>query len=71
MNKRADCSHQWETETQCAPAFRNHYRCPCGETWTDVWSCQCNDKCPSCNKEIEPYKSKQIAACACEVLGAA
>jgi hypothetical protein len=34
--------------------FRKSYACPCGEEWTDEWSCLCNDKCPSCNKEIEP-----------------
>lgn len=38
--------------------FHNFYECPCGETWEDHWSCACNDKCPSCNAEIEPYKSR-------------
>ncbi len=40
--------------------FKNFYRCPCGEEWDDVWSCTCNDKCCSCGKEIEPYKSEDI-----------
>jgi len=41
--------------------FINHYRCPDdGTEWTDRWSCACNDKCPTCNKEIEPYKSQEI-----------
>ena len=35
----------------------NHYLCPCGTEWEDVWSCGCNDRCPNCNKEIEPYAS--------------
>lgn len=35
----------------------NHYLCPCGEEWEDEWDCQCNDRCPSCNKEVEPYIS--------------
>ena len=37
--------------------FTNHYRCPCGKEWEDRWSCACNDKCPECNKEIEPHTS--------------
>ncbi len=42
--------------------FINHYRCPDDETeWTDQWSCACNDRCPTCNKEIEPYESEEIA----------
>ena len=41
--------------------FRNHYDCPvCGTTWTDEWNCACNDRCPKCNTEIEPYDSKEI-----------
>ena len=40
--------------------FDNHYTCVCGEEWTDVWHCACNDKCPSCNKEIEPHTSEEI-----------
>lgn len=37
--------------------FTNHYLCPCGDEWEEVWSCGCNCKCPDCNKEIEPYAS--------------
>lgn len=41
--------------------FLNHYKCPYDETeWTDEWSCACNDRCPKCNKEIEPYESEEI-----------
>ena len=41
--------------------FRNHYECPvCGTIWTDEWDCQCNDRCPKCNAEIEPYDSVEI-----------
>jgi hypothetical protein len=39
--------------------FRNHYR-HCGQEWTDDWSCQCNDRCPVCRKEIEPYQSDDL-----------
>jgi len=38
--------------------FINYYRCPNdGKKWVDVWSCCCNDRCPTCRAEIEPYKS--------------
>lgn len=37
--------------------YINHYECDCGYTWQDEWSCMCNDRCPECNKEIEPYQS--------------
>ena len=41
--------------------FINKYWCSeCNENWVDVWSCACNDKCPSCNKEIEPYESTDV-----------
>lgn len=39
------------------PWYENHYTCSCGQQWTDEWDCQCNDRCPECNKEIEPEKS--------------
>lgn len=38
-------------------SWTNYYLCPCGEEWEDKWDCQCNDHCPKCNKEIEPYIS--------------
>ena len=38
----------------------NHYECVCGETWTDQWSCQCNDECPVCGREIEPHSSDYV-----------
>ncbi|NJA07803.1 hypothetical protein HC024_19005 [Methylococcaceae bacterium WWC4] len=41
--------------------YLNRYRCPCCQTeWEDVWDCGCNDRCPDCNKEIEPYESALI-----------
>ncbi|WP_422451934.1 hypothetical protein [Endozoicomonas sp. ALC066] len=39
--------------------YLNHYE-HCGENWKMTHSCQCNDRCPVCNKEIEPYKSEVI-----------
>lgn len=37
--------------------FTNHYLCTCGEQWQDTWNSACNDRCPTCNREIEPYAS--------------
>ncbi len=38
--------------------YLNQYRCPyCQTEWEDVWDCGCNDRCPDCNKEIEPFAS--------------
>jgi hypothetical protein len=39
--------------------FLNRYRHCCRE-WEDRWSCACNDHCPICGKEIEPYASEEI-----------
>ena len=41
--------------------YGNHYHCPhCRQEWQDEGDCTCNDKCLSCNKEIEPYASELI-----------
>lgn len=38
--------------------YTNHYLCPNDNTrWDDDWSCMCNDRCPTCDAEIEPYAS--------------
>lgn len=38
--------------------FINHYECsPCDLSWTYVHSSTCNDKCPNCNIEMQPYQS--------------
>lgn len=42
--------------------YRNYYKCPNdGEEWEDEWDSMCNDHCPKCEAEIEPYKSEEIA----------
>lgn len=45
-----------------APEMRylNHYRCECGQEWNDQWDSMCNDRCPECGKEIEPYHSDEL-----------
>ena len=49
--------------------FRNYYRCTHEETrdsgkpvteWHDDWSATCNDRCPLCNLENEPYYSEEL-----------
>lgn len=46
-----------ESDRNDSSEFENHYLCTCGEEWQDTWSSACNDRCPSCNREIEPYAS--------------
>ena len=41
---------------ECVDRFENHYE-HCGQEWSDTHSCMCNDRCPCCNKEIEPHRS--------------
>ena len=36
------------------PWFRKHHTCFCGTEWWDEWDCLCNDRCPTCDAEIEP-----------------
>jgi len=42
--------------------YRKFYRCPCGHEWEDEWDCLCNDRCPNCNAEIEPYAHEEVEA---------
>jgi DNA-directed RNA polymerase subunit RPC12/RpoP len=42
--------------------FRNHYRCArCRRTWTDEWSCTCDDDCPHCGaRHMSPTASDDL-----------
>jgi hypothetical protein len=41
--------------------FRNYYQCPYdGTMWADEWHCTSNDRCPICDREIEPYFSDDV-----------
>jgi rubrerythrin len=41
--------------------YRNYYRCDaCDTQWTDTWSCMCDDRCPECDAEHEPYHSDEL-----------
>ena len=41
--------------------FRMYYK-HCDTEWDMEWSCTCNDRCPVCNHEIEPYEFELIEA---------
>jgi hypothetical protein len=43
-------------EQQDETRFTNFF-VHCRQEWEDEWSCMCNDRCPVCNREIEPYAS--------------
>ena len=39
----------------------NHYHCvECNTSWTDEWSCACDDDCPVCGRDIEPHHSEEL-----------
>jgi LmbE family N-acetylglucosaminyl deacetylase len=42
--------------------FLNYYTCDrCGSTWTDEWSCTCDDDCPHCGaRHMSPEESDEL-----------
>ena len=52
-------AHKRETERDERECFKNYYR-HCETEWDDTADSMCNDRCPVCNAEIEPYKSEDI-----------
>lgn len=40
--------------------FNKYYRCSNDHEWQDEWNCLCNDRCPECNQETEPYDHVEI-----------
>jgi hypothetical protein len=38
----------------------NNYTCECGESWSDEWSCQCDDECAKCGSSMNPHDSEWI-----------
>jgi hypothetical protein len=49
-------------EQVMAQWFENSYRCrSCDIEWTDEWSCTCDDRCPECDAEIEPFDSVDLS----------
>lgn len=55
-------SDTWDGPRDGMPCiFVNFYECDaCDEAWGDQWSCACNDKCPNCGHEIEPYATDEL-----------
>jgi hypothetical protein len=50
-----------EAEPEKPFTHRNYYRCPHDNAeWIDDWSCACNDRCPTCRAEIEPYFTEVV-----------
>ena len=47
----------YEVEPDEEQEYTNFY-CHCGTQWSDKWTAMCNDECPECSKEIEPYASE-------------
>ena len=42
--------------------FANHYTCDrCKKSWTDEWSCMCDDDCPHCGaRHMSPDESDDL-----------
>jgi hypothetical protein len=42
--------------------FLNHYKCArCHRSWTDEWSCMCDDDCPHCGaRHMSPDSSDEL-----------
>jgi hypothetical protein len=42
----------------------NKYHCErCGRSWTDEWSCACDDDCPRCGeRHVSPFDSDDLSA---------
>lgn len=42
--------------------FHNHYRhSKCRTSWSDEWSCACDDECPKCGRDISPHESDDLS----------
>lgn len=42
--------------------YRNHYHCEgCAWSWSDEWSCCCDDECPSCSRDFTPEVSEDLS----------
>jgi hypothetical protein len=42
--------------------YLKYYECSeCGTKWTNEWSCACNDRCPNCRAETEPYDDEDLS----------
>lgn len=32
----------------------------CGQSWSDTWSCGCDDECPVCDEDVSPVRSTPV-----------
>lgn len=55
-----DLDRQYGPGNWMLALYQNHYA-HCDQQWTDQWSCMCNDRCPVCNAEIEPFCSDDLS----------
>jgi hypothetical protein len=71
MTRKTHDSQQWfritktidtvDVEPEKRFTHRNYHRCPHDDAeWIDEWSCACNDRCPVCRAEIEPYLTEDV-----------
>lgn len=37
-----------------------NYECDCGSSWTEHWTCACDDDCPACGAVIEASDYEDI-----------
>ena len=52
---------QGVAEAQEETRYRMRYVCPeDGARWLMEWFCPCNDRCPTCDEEIKPFKVEDI-----------
>jgi transcription initiation factor IIE alpha subunit len=42
---------------------RNHYHCEeCDISWSDDWTCACDDDCPRCGCSYTPHQTEDIGS---------
>lgn len=69
MVQTVTCQHCKGPASECGgKTFISYYKCPGNLAhrkqhkpieWHDTWCCACDDKCPECNAEIEPFESEE------------
>ena len=53
------CVHCGGLASKCGgKTYISYYLCH-GE-WSSEWCCACNDRCPVCNAEIEPFAAEEL-----------
>lgn len=41
--------------------LNSYHHDECDVSWTDEWSCCCDDRCPVCNAEMTPLESEDLS----------